>query len=114
MAELHREGAVIELIDDGKIFVESKDPSEREEPERIKIYDSDHKYLGYVYDDGDDCYDNLLNKLGECANALTVLDYLGILWDAIFIRRFRSFIDRSKVSEEYINRIGSYYVVVSE
>lgn len=66
----------------GVFYIEPYDEDLREEPDRIKVYDSDGKYFSYVYD-GDiiplnlQKYTNLIALLEAAHNIVDVIDIVG-------------------------------------
>lgn len=66
----------------GVFYIEPYDEALREEPDRIKVYDSDGKYFSYVYD-GDiiplslQTYIHLIALLETTPNIVDVIDIVG-------------------------------------
>lgn len=66
----------------GVFYIEPYDEALREEPDRIKVYDSDGKYFSYVYD-GDiiplslQTYIHLIALLETAPNIVDVIDIVG-------------------------------------
>lgn len=116
----------------GDFYIEELES--REEQDRVKLYDSDYKYLDYLplerYDDTDSTfeeqYNNYLEILGRfdtveglmewlvcetefIGNKYQMLDYLvnRLNWDDISE-------DYNPLDNEWVNRIGDVYVLVSE
>lgn len=116
----------------GDFYIEELE--NREEQDRVKLYDSDYKYLDYLplerYDDTDSTfeeqYNNYLEILGRfdtveglmewlvcetefIGNKYQMLDYLvnRLNWDDISE-------DYNPLDNEWVNRIGDVYVLVSE
>ncbi len=114
----------------GVFYIEPYDEDLREEPDRIKVYDSDGKYFSYVYD-GDiiplslQTYNNLITLLETAPNIVNVIDIVGetggefvgpkeamleylhenLNWD---LPRE----DYNPLANEYINRFGNIYVLL--
>lgn len=116
----------------GDFYIEELE--NREEKDRVKLYDSDENYLDYlpleIYDDTDptleEQYNNYLEILGRfdtveglmewlvcetefIGNKYQMLDYLvnRLNWDDISE-------DYNPLDNEWVNRIGDVYVIVSE
>lgn len=116
----------------GDFYIEELE--NREEKDRVKLYDSDYKYLDYLplerYDDTDptfeEQYNNYLEILGRfdtveglmewlvcetefIGNKYQMLDYLvnRLNWDDISE-------DYNPLDNEWVNRIGDVYILVSE
>ena len=116
----------------GNFFIENFD--EREEQDRVKIYDSDENYLDYLpldQIDVDDTpieeqYNNYIEMLGSFKTIEEMLDWL--VCDCEFIGDKEETIeylheelnwdlpskDYNPLDNEWINRIGDIYIVVSE
>ena len=116
--------------DVGVFYIEPYDEALREEPDRIKVYDSDGKYFSYVYD-GDiiplsmQTYIHLITLLETASNIVDVIDIVGetggefvgpkeamleylhknLNWD---LPRD----DYNPLDNEYINRFGKIYVLL--
>lgn len=114
----------------GVFYIEPYDETLREEPDRIKVYDSDGKYFSYVYD-GDiiplslQKYNNLITLLETAPNIVDVIDIVGetggefvgpkeamleylhenLNWD---LPRD----DYDPLDNEYINRFGNIYILL--
>ena len=114
----------------GVFYIEPYDENLREEPDRIKVYDSDGKYFSYVYD-GDiiplslQTYIHLITLLETAPNIVDVIDIVGetggefvgpkeamleylhenLNWD---LPRE----DYNPLANEYINRFGNIYVLL--
>ena len=114
----------------GVFYIEPYDEALREEPDRIKVYDSDGKYFSYVYD-GDiiplslQKYNNLITLLEAAPNIVDVIDIVGetggefvgpkeamleylhenLNWD---LPRD----DYNPLDNEYINRLGNIYILL--
>lgn len=114
----------------GVFYIEPYDEDLREEPDRIKVYDSDGKYFSYVYD-GDiiplslQTYIHLITLLETAPNIVDVIDIVGetggefvgpkeamleylhenLNWD---LPRE----DYNPLDNEYINRFGNIYVLL--
>lgn len=111
-------------------YIEPYDEALREEPDRIKVYDSDGKYFSYVYD-GDiiplslQTYIHLITLLETASNIVDVIDIVGetggefvgpkeamleylhenLNWD---LPRE----DYNPLDNEYINRFGDIYILL--
>lgn len=114
----------------GVFYIEPYDEAIREEPDRIKVYDSDGKYFSYVYD-GDiiplslQTYIHLITLLETASNIVDVIDIVGetggefvgpkeamleylhenLNWD---LPRE----DYNPLDNEYINRFGDIYILL--
>lgn len=114
----------------GVFYIEPYDETLREEPDRIKVYDSDGKYFSYIYD-GDiiplslQKYNNLIALLEAAPNIVDVIDIVGetggefvgpkeamleylhenLNWD---LPRD----DYNPLDNEYINRFGNIYILL--
>lgn len=114
----------------GVFYIEPYDENLREEPDRIKVYDSDGKYFSYVYD-GDiiplslQTYIHLITLLETAPNIVDVIDIVGetggefvgpkeamleylhenLNWD---LPRE----DYNPLANEYINRFGDIYILL--
>lgn len=124
----------------GTIYIEEWEfdhhkPWQREEKDRVKIFDSNERYLDYFSADSIEEnaeYDNitpqeLLDKYAsDFANIETIeefLDELGIEYDLItkdrvevvnYLLDFNVDDDSDIEENEWVNKIGDYYIVVSE
>ena len=114
----------------GNFFIENFD--EREEQERIKIYDSDKNYLDYLpldQIDGDDTpieeqYNNYIEMLESFKTIEEMMDWL--VCDCEFIGKKSEAIkyvltewnlpdeETDPLDNEWVNRIGDTYIIVSE
>ena len=114
----------------GVFYIEPYDETLREEPDRIKVYDSDGRYFSYIYD-GDiiplslQKYNNLITLLETAPNIVDVIDIVGetggefvgpkeamleylhenLNWD---LPRD----DYNPLDNEYINRFGNIYILL--
>ena len=114
----------------GVFYIEPYDEALREEPNRIKVYDSDGQYFSYIYD-GDiiplslQKYNNLIALLETAPNIVDVIDIVGetggefvgpkeamleylhenLNWD---LPRE----DYNPLDNEYINRFGNMYILL--
>lgn len=114
----------------GVFYIEPYDEALREDPDRIKVYDSDGKYFYYVYD-GDiiplslQKYNNLITLLETVPNIVDVIDIIGETDDE-FIGPKEAMLeylhenlnwdlprdDYNPLDNEYINRFGNIYVLL--
>lgn len=114
----------------GVFYIEPYDEALREDPDRIKVYDSDGKYFSYVYD-GDiiplslQKYNNLITLLETVPNIVDVIDIIGETDDE-FIGPKEAMLeylhenlnwdlprdDYNPLDNEYINRFGNIYVLL--
>ena len=114
----------------GNFFIENFD--EREEKDRIKIYDSDKNYLDYLpldQIDVDDTpieeqYNNYIEMLESFKTIEEMMDWL--VCDCEFIGKKSEAIkyvltewnlpdeETDPLDNEWVNRIGDTYIVVSE
>lgn len=114
----------------GVFYIEPYDETLREEPDRIKVYDSDGKYFSYIYD-GDiiplslQKYNNLITLLETAPNIMDVIDIVGETDDE-FIGPKEAMLeylhenlnwdlprdDYNPLDNEYINRFGNIYVLL--
>ena len=107
----------------GILFVEEM-TDEREEG-RIKIYDSDNRYLDYVPDEDLD-YDAFIEELQTIEDMREMLNHIGVSWhffslewkDAAAYFRAPGVADydspESLLTNELVNRIGNAYIVINE
>ena len=114
----------------GNFFIENFD--EREEQDRVKIYDSDENYLDYLpldQIDVDDTpieeqYNNYIEMLESFKTVEEMLDWL--VCDCEFIGEKSDAIkyaltewnlpdeETDPLDNEWVNRIGNTYIIVSE
>lgn len=110
------------------IFIEGFD--DRAEKDRIKLYDSDGKYLTYLSVDWlESCGVNvggavsvlelLMADAAEEETVLGLLNFFAVPWEAMARSKERVAellnISAREVDEnEWINRIGRYYIVMPE
>ena len=114
----------------GNFFIENFD--EREEKDRVKIYDSDKNYLDYLpldQIDVDDTsieeqYNNYIEMLESFKTIEEMLDWL--VCDCEFIGKKSEAIkyvltewnlpdeETDPLDNEWVNRIGDTYIIVSE
>lgn len=107
----------------GIIFVEELN-DDREEG-RIKIYDSDKRYLDYVSDEDLD-YDAFIAELQMKEDMRELLNFIGVSWyffsidwkDAAWYFSVPGKVEydspESLLTNEYVNRIGNTYIVIGE
>ena len=116
----------------GTFYIEELE--NREEQDRVKLYDSDEKYLEYLpigrYDDTDpteeEQYRGYIEMLESFKNVLYLMDWLVCRCEFIgdkdqTIKYLHEELNWELPSEDYnpldnewVNRIGDIYVVVSE
>lgn len=121
----------------GTIYIEELN-SEREEIDRIKVFDSEQKYMDY-YDISvlEDCakelnitlqeeYQIRINNLKESDTIDVLVSSILFTWDFITVDWFEvadyldiDYPNKQMVLDElweneYVNKIGDYYIVVSE
>lgn len=114
----------------GVFYIEPYDEALREEPDRIKVYDSDGRYFSYVPDIDPlplsfKKYDKIVTLLKQAKNVIEVIDIVGesggeyagtkeqmidylhnvLNWD---LPRE----DYNPLANEYINRFGKIYVLL--
>lgn len=114
----------------GVFYIEPYDEVLREEPDRIKVYDSDGRYFSYIPDMGPlplsfAKYDKIVTLLQQAKNVIEVFDIVGepggefsgtkeqmidylhneLNWD---LPRE----DYNPLANEYINRFGKIYVLL--
>ena len=113
----------------GKFYIENFD--EREEEDRVKIYDSDENYLDYLPLEEDDTpieeqYNNYVEMLEQFKTIEEMMDWL--VCDCEFIGNKEEMIDHlhdelnwelpsedyDPLKNEWINRIGDVYILISE
>ena len=113
----------------GNFFIENFD--EREEKDRVKIYDSDENYLDYLPLEEDDTpieeqYNNYVEMLEQFKTIEEMMDWL--VCDCEFIGNKEEMIDHlhdelnwelpsedyDPLKNEWINRIGDVYILISE
>jgi len=122
----------------GVIYIEKR--GDREENDRIKIYDSELRYLEYMtYDDETSYKNDIFDHVSKCQTIDEILDLLGIHsrtisedWQNLLedlygfdgyyfagnapcLKEDDSLIYEEKLMEnEYINRIGKFYILQSD
>ena len=116
----------------GTFYIEELE--NREEQDRVKLYDSDEKYLEYLpierYDDTDpteeEQYQGYIEMLESFKNVLYLMDWLVCRCEFIgdkdqTIKYLHEELNWELPSEDYnpldnewVNRIGDIYIVVSE
>lgn len=113
----------------GNFFIENFD--EREEQDRVKIYDSDENYLDYLPIKEDETpieeqYNNYIEMLEQFTTVEELMDWL--VCDAEFIGNKEEMInylhdelnwelpseDYDPLQNEWINKIGDIYILISE
>ena len=111
----------------GKFYIENFD--EREEEDRVKIYDSDENYLDYLPLEEDDTpieeqYNNYVEILESFKTIEEMMDWL--VCDCEFIGKKSEAIkyvltewnlpdeETDPLDNEWVNRIGDTYIIVSE
>lgn len=111
----------------GNFFIENFD--EREEKDRVKIYDSDENYLDYLPLEEDDTpieeqYNNYIEMLESFKTIEEMMDWL--VCDCEFIGKKSEAIkyvltewnlpdeETDPLDNEWVNRIGDTYIIVSE
>ena len=113
----------------GKFYIENF--NEREEEDRVKIYDSDENYLDYLPLEEDDTpieeqYNNYVEMLEQFKTIEEMMDWL--VCDCEFIGNKEEMIDYlhdelnwelpsedyDPLKNEWINRIGYVYILISE
>ena len=113
----------------GKFYIENFD--EREEKDRVKIYDSDENYLDYLPIEEDETsieeqYNNYIEMLEKFTTVEELIGWL--VCDAEFIGNKEEMInylhdelnwelpseDYDPLKNEWINRIGDVYILISE
>ena len=114
----------------GVFYIEPYDEALREEPDRIKVYDSDGKYFSYVYD-GDiiplslQTYNTLITLLETAPNIVDVIDIVGETGGEFvgpkeaMLEYFHENLnwdlprdDYNPLDNEYINRFGNIYILL--
>ena len=116
----------------GTFYIEELE--NREEQDRVKLYDSDEKYLEYLpierYDDPDpteeEQYQGYIEMLESFKNVLYLMDWLVCRCEFIgdknqTIKYLHEELnwdlpskDYNPLDNEWVNRIGDIYIVVSE
>ena len=116
----------------GTFYIEELE--NREEQDRVKIYDSDEKYLDYLplerYDDTDptfeEQYQDYVEMLENFKTVPDLMEWLVSSWEFIgdkdqTIKYLHEELNWDLPSEDYnpldnewVNRIGDVYIVVSE
>lgn len=111
----------------GNFFIENFD--EREEQNRIKIYDSDENYLDYLSLEEDDTpieeqYNNYIEMLENFKTVEELMDWL--VCDCEFIGNKSEAIkyvltewnlpddECDPLDSEWVNRIGDTYIIITE
>ena len=116
----------------GNFYIEELE--NREEQDRVKLYDSDEKYLDYLplerYDDTDpteeEQYQGYIEMLESFKNVPDLMEWLVSSWEFIgdkdqTIKYLHEELNWDLPSEDYnpldnewVNRIGDIYIVISE
>lgn len=116
----------------GTFYIEELE--KREEQDRVKLYDSDEKYLNYLplerYDDTDptfeEQYQGYIEMLESFKTVPDLMEWLVSSWEFIgdkdqTIKYLHEELNWDLPSEDYnpldnewVNRIGDIYVVISE
>lgn len=111
----------------GHFYIENL--NDREEQDRVKIYDSEMNYLDYLslYCDNDETpeqlYDKYIMELESFETVKEMLDWLALDYDFIgfkdeatrwIITSWNIDEDINPVNNEWVNRIGNTYIVVKE
>lgn len=116
----------------GTFYIEELE--NREEQDRVKLYDSDEKYLEYLpierYDDPDpteeEQYQGYIEMLESFKNVLYLMDWLVCRCDFIgnkdrtieYLHKELNWDlpseDYNPLDNEWVNRIGDIYIVISE
>lgn len=120
----------------GTLYVENF--KEREEEDRIKIFDSNQKYLDYFYIEYLEEHSKMnnctkcqqLNKyldgLKQCSGIRNALHYLGIPYEKVSyhwnvianileeITGYEYSSEEQLMDNEWVNKIGKYYILVCE
>lgn len=117
----------------GILYIER--PGEQEEEERIKIYDSDGKYLDYFSVESieetaitneisfEEQYEEFIRMIAKCETSEEILDQLGINYyiletdKAEFVKKLIDYNidDDSDIDDnEYVNIIGNTYILIAE
>lgn len=110
----------------------------REDKDRIKIFDSEKRYLDYFsieyleeHAKINNCtkiqqLNKYLNGLKQCSGIKNSLHYLGICYETISsdwtiianlleeITGYEYKTERQLMSNEWVNKIGDYYILISE
>lgn len=111
----------------GKFYIENFD--EREEKDRVKIYDSDENYLDYLPLEEDDTpieeqYNNYIERLEQFTTVEELMDWL--VCDYEFIGSKSEAIkyvltewnlpddECDPLDSEWVNRIGVTYIIITE
>lgn len=116
----------------GVFYIESHDESLREEPDRIKVYDSDGRYFSYIPDIDPlplrlKKYDEIVNLLQQAKNVVEILDIVGEPGGE-FAGTKKQMIDYlhnelnwdlpregyNPLANEYVNRFGNTWVLLYE
>lgn len=122
----------------GTLLIEGPNAEEREDPDRIKIYDSNGKYLSYFSAESmflrsavsgkllDEIYQDLKTQLKSARTINGLLCFLGVRYEFCssslkeFEQKLREFgfekfnIMKEINDNELINQIGEYYILVKE
>ena len=110
-------------------------PWQREEEDRVKIFDSNERYLDYFSAESieesaeiegitpQDVLNEYINKMEHFDTIQGLLDWLGlnddlITTDRVVVENYLHYFDMDDDSDieenEWVNKIGDYYIVVSE
>ena len=117
------------------IYIEKWEPECREEEERIKLYDSDGKYLDYfstesIYETSltkgispEDYYLEICSDISNLSSVEELADYLYLAYEIItkdtldiaLILIDQNVDDDSPLEEnEWVNHIGDYWILIAE
>ena len=122
----------------GTLYIEDLN-NQRKEEDRVKLYDSEQKYLDYfdvdflqhcariVGRNPNDILDEAINKIKECNSAKELCDYLFIKWFLITksIEEVASNLnaicgvndycsEADILSNEWVNKIGDNFIIIEE
>ena len=107
----------------GPLYVENF--LDRSEPDRVKIYDSNKRYLEYVFSENFD-HEQFAEKLKTFTDIREMLYYIGVSfvfvtidWKDVwwYLRKPCQLEDETRESieeNEFVNKIGNTYIVISE
>ena len=110
----------------GVIYIEGKDEADREEPSRVKIFDSGKRYFDYIELEENEAYDDLLSKIRDMTNVEDLLSFIACItrhqltkdWtvasDILSDEKFHYDSPEALLENEWVNKIGDTYIVFED
>ena len=114
----------------GDIYIEEFGDRSREKG-RIKLFDSERRYLNYLSEDvmkivADEenmslmeYYEKVTMEIGQCEKIEDFLDYSGCQWviavnNTDVFREVSEIDDENLLDNEWVNKIGDWYIKIAE